>query len=683
MMGGATWIGLWLLFLIAAMGLPPLLAALWGHRTRWLSRFGWLGALGLALMVPALSQSASISRIILPPPWPALTAAPLPLASLWAAVAALLFAGAVWSISDHPKQKGILYALLPLEACVAFYLWSGSGLLLLVTWEMLSAVTYLGLVSTRRARPVWNAGWALLVLSELGGILLLIALVWLIPGGHVLSDSFAGLAQSALHSHATTLIMILALIAFGVKAGLFPVMVWMPLAEPQAPGVVAGLFSGLLTALAVDGILALQGVMHPGLDWGILLFALGVLGALSAALYSVLARQVKQVLAYSTLEVLGIVFAAIGMWSIATRLAPDQINGTLALDGALVLLVAHAGAKFVLFAVTDVTGFFGQNLDRLGGLVHRLHGISGWSLFAVATLAGIPPLGGFVGEWLVLQAILRPMGASGPRPGGHLSFVFGGALLALAVAIGIASYLRWYAFIFLGPSRQSTPRQDLPPRATSGRWDLLLPSLLVLLTGPAIPWFLVWLNRQLAPLLGTPTDVLAPTRTDPSQVSTLVQIGGNLLPAPGTPGSIFFPQGFSVGDPYVLTAMILFLGAIVALIRAAKRGAHAPRRVAPWTGGLEPFSSQTSFSAEGFVHPIRLAFAAFYGLQRERRDQSEWRLYRHSVVQRLERHFYLPLLNAAERAARQARHLQSGRSTQYTSYVLAGILLSLLLGILH
>lgn len=684
-MTGPYWIYSWIVYLLVALGGGGLLTR--AHHTparRWLSAFMFLGALGLIAMAAFLTSHYGGS-IALPAPFPTLIAAPLPLASLWSAIAGLLFFSAALIVRHHPQQHRILYALIPLVAAVGVYLWSGDGLLLLLSWEFISASTYLGLVTTRRARPVWNAGWALLALSELGGMLLLLALVWLIPVHTAsLHDAFSMLNSQAHHlaPSATTLIMIFTILAFGVKAGLFPVMIWMPMAEPEAPGVVAGIFSGLLTALAISGILAIAGVAGSGITWGIVLLILGVLGALSGALYSIISRHVKRILAYSTLEILGLVFAGLGIWRIDSLADPRNIVSSLALDGAILLLVMHAGAKFALFALTDYTGQWSHTLDSLGGLIHRGPWTAFLGLVGIMTLGAFPPLGGFVAEWLLLESILKPLRILPHVSTVHMGVMIAGSLIAVASALGVLAYLRWYAFIFLGTPR-GVRGADVGEASASFRWGVAIALSLSLVAGPGVAWLLPWINKTLGAFLSTTAYVIAPTFIHPHTASPLIPIGVNLIVAPGASGTVFFPQAFNVGDPYVLFIMGIFLTALVAIVRSLIRRRHGIRQVNPWNGGFEPFTGHTSFSPEGFVHPLRLAFARFYGLKRNRTTTAGARFYRHTIINRLEEQIYAPILSVGVWLASQIRRIQSGRVTQYVAWVWVFMLIGIAIGVMR
>ncbi|MCL6562674.1 MAG: NADH-ubiquinone oxidoreductase [Firmicutes bacterium] len=675
-MSAATWLGFWLAFLILGWTGWGRLSISRRQASWWLTIWELGGAASLALQGAGVAGASVPHLVHLPRPWPQLMMHPLLLGSLDAEIAAILFAAAAAALFRHPQHRRIFFAMVPLEAGVGVFLLSGDGLTLLMAWEFLSAVSYLGLVTWRRSRSVWNAGWVLLALSELAGLALLVAVGWLslpLPVGT--SESFATWALLPHSQGLVTAMMVLILVAFGVKAGLFPLMIWMPLAEPVAPGPIAGLFSGLMPVLSVTAILTLDAALHPGLWWGLILIVLGALGALTGGLYAIVSRHAKRVLAYSTLEIMGLVFAALGTWKVEMLRMPGNVGSQLALDGAIILLVVHAGAKFTLFVATDFSGRWAELLDRLGGLQRLAPGLGAWALAAVALLAGLPPLGGFVGEWLILESILKSFGnVSGG--GWHLALGLEGAVLALAMALGVTAYLRWYGFIFLGPSRQPlAPARAAPSQGLT--LSMGLATTMAGLVGPAIPWVLPWLNRALRPVAPQATiDILAPSFSHPHSVAALVKIGVNLLPAPGAPGTVFFPQGFSVADPTVLTAVVVLALGVLALVR---RWRSLPARsVAPWNGGYVRFNPKTAFSAEGFVHPLRLAWARFYGLRRERGQTTRGaHFYRHTIVYRVEEHLYLPLMRGATWTARLIRTIQSGQTSHYVAWVSLAVLAAL------
>lgn len=675
-MSAEVWLGFWGAYLIIGWTGWAGFSAARRELAPWSTMWELGGAAALALQGAGLFGASAPYLLHLPYPWPHLVLHPLLLGSLDGEIAAILFAAAAVALIHHPQHRRIFFAMVPLEAGVGVFLLSGDGLTLLVAWEFLSTVSYLGLVTWRRSRSVWNAGWVLLALSELAGLALLVAVGWLSPAHPVgTSDSYGSWALLAHSQGLVTAMMVLLLVAFGVKAGLFPLMIWMPLAEPLAPGPIAGLFSGLMPVLSVTAILTVDAALHPGLWWGLILIVLGTLGALTGGLYAIVSRHAKRVLAYSTLEIMGLVFAALGTWKVEMLRMPGNVGAQLALDGAIILLVVHAGAKFSLFVATDFSGRWAELLDRLGGLQRLAPGLGSWALASIVLLAGLPPLGGFVGEWLVFESILKSFGNASDA-GWHLALALEGAVLALAIGLGVTAYLRWYAFIFLGPSRRPLVQEDARP-SKSLTLAMGLATTMAGLVGPGIPWVLPWLNRDLRSAAPQATiDILAPSFAHPQSVAALVKIGANLLPAPGAPGTVFFPQGFSVADPTVLTAVVALALGVLALVR---RWRSLPVRwVAPWNGGYVRFNPKTAFSAEGFVHPLRLAWARFYGLRRERGQTTRGaHFYRHTIVYRVEEHLYLPLMRGATWAARVVRTIQSGQTSQYVAWLSLAVLVAM------
>ena len=686
LLNGEQWVAIWAAVALGGFGGAFGLDFLRRRRatTYWLFATLLLGSGLLVVMAGSLHYPSPLATIVLPSPFPTMVLHPLPLGALWSALGGLLFGAAALGAFKHIYVRQIYYSLLAIQVSVAWFLWSGDGLYLLVTWEMLSMASYLGLVATRKARPVWRAGWIFLTLSELGGILLLAALLFITPHIHgQFYDSFSYMAVIVPHIGLWTrnLIMSLVLLAFGVKAGLFPVMIWMPLVEPEVPGAVAGIFSGLLTALAVSGILQMASIFRPSVEWGSLLIVLGILGAFTAAAYSIVARHIKRILAYSTLEILGVVFAGMGIWQVYSSLARGSAASTMALVGTTVLLVMHAGAKFLLFLSTDGFNHNTQLLDRLGGAIRRNRPMGYVVLAGIVIIGAIPPLGGFVGEWLVLESLFFPVFPSAV----HLMLMAAGVILAITMALGVTAYLRWYAFIFLGKAGAIQEEPNAPSRTghqfLAALWTGVLPGVVV---GPGLPWFLPWLVHQLTQsrLLYSSVPIIAHTKFHPSPaVHGLIAIGANLVPTPGAPGSIIFPSAASVGDPWVLGWMVVVLVGIVAFVRAWRR--PPVRMVESWTGGLASSNKATSYSSEGFVHPLRLALAAFYGLKRERRDVRGSRYYRHTIIDRLERQFYGTIVAGFSHVAQWVRLIQNGQLAWYLFYQAALVLVAIFVVGIH
>jgi hydrogenase-4 component B len=202
------------------------------------------------------------------------------------------------------------------------------------------------------------------------------------------------------------LVMTLFLIGFGSKAGLAPIHVWLPRAHPAAPSHVSALMSGVMVKVAIYGLLRVvfTWLAMPSPVWGAILLGLGLISALVGALYALVDQDCKGVLAYSTIENVGLLTAGIGA---ATLLGPTAA-GVLALGFVLLHVVSHATFKTLLFLGAGVVqgSTHTRQLDQLGGLIHRMPKAAGLILVGVLTIASAPPLAGFASEWTLCRRSL-------------------------------------------------------------------------------------------------------------------------------------------------------------------------------------------------------------------------------------------------------------------------------------
>ncbi len=633
---------------------------------------GCLLAMSGALLAvwAALSLGDAPPAVVLGLPWP-FPADVLQLRNIAAGCA--LLAGVLFFAAGCLRASGmgaggpgtgvLLHVLL---LAVVWFLASLRPLSLLVGWEALSAASYFLLVRDRLR--VRRAAWALLGLSEFGTGLLFFTLLVITARGAVSPSWAAALALCGLF-------------AFGAKAGLFPLQVWVPLAEPEAPGDVAGLFSGLLTAVAVVGYLRVVHLVEPPLYVvGIATAVFGLFGAGSSALLGLVERDVKRVLAYGTLEALGLVFAALGVGMVLQSRGAGSA-AAMAVAGALILLCAHGGAKFTLFSaagwVEERVGL--RLLDRMGGGLRAMPRGSGPLVVAVATLAALPPFGGFLGEWLLVEGSLVPIPA---HPGLHLALAVFAAVVALVAAVGLTVYLRWIGIAFLGPARTPAAAAipDVPRLGAAGQW---LTAAVGMASGVGAGWILPWVAHATSWLArGAP--VVAPVYLHPRHYPAIVALGAAMFRGiAGSAGNVIFAAGgFDVASPWDLACFGLLLGVAVAAVRWSLRP-QRPRLVRTWVGGEPDDALRLCWTAEGIGQPLRLTFATFFALERSRHVEGEpWaaRLrYRARMRLRLEHHLYRPLMRWAARVSGAVRGgVQSGDLGHYVAYLLGAALIGML-----
>lgn len=375
-----------------------------------------------------------------------------------------------------------------------------TALLFLMAWEVMSLAAY-GLVTFEHERAdVRKAGWVYLVATHLGVAFLFLA--FLLLGGNAGSLEFeafrtvrpptAGLAG---------LIFLLALIGFGAKVGLVPFHVWLPEAHPAAPSHVSALMSGVMIKMGFYGILrVLTFLGPPAAWWGTTLAGLGLLTGLMGVALAVQQRDVKRVLAYSSIENVGLIAVGlgVGLWAAARQL---PLVAALGFVAGLLHLWNHALMKGLMFfaAGSVLHATHSQDIERLGGLMKRMPWTGGSMLAGALALAALPPLNGFVSEWLIYLGLLKcGLAVSG---GSSLPAFFGVGLLALIGSLAVVALVRLTGIVLLG-----SPRSESAGHAReSSPWMLGPMVLLVFLcvAGGIFPQAVIgWMSSTLEQLLG-------------------------------------------------------------------------------------------------------------------------------------------------------------------------------------
>lgn len=366
-------------------------------------------------------------------------------------------------------------ALNVLLASMALVVAARGVVLFLVAWEVMTLASWVLVAFEHEAADVRRAGWVYLIAGHAGVACLL--LLFLLLGREAGSFDFAAFVAASFSADTATLLFALAALGFGLKAGFVPLHVWLPEAHAAAPSHVSALMSGVLVKLGLYGFLRVLTFLPPAPWWGSLLIVLGTLGALVGISLALYQRDLKRVLAYSTIENVGIVVLGIGVgyWA-AVR--GDAHLAALAVAGGLLHLWSHALMKSLLFfaagGVLHATGT--KDLERLGGLMKVVPYTGAAMLLGAVAAAALPPLNGFVGEWLIYLALL----GSGQAPHGVTPLLMI-AVLALVGALAAACFVRLVGVTLLG-----APRSAAAQRAHEGSTWLVVPTWLLALTCVAI-----------------------------------------------------------------------------------------------------------------------------------------------------------------------------------------------------
>jgi hydrogenase-4 component B len=322
----------------------------------------------------------------------------------------------------------------------------------LVSWEFMSLSSWALVMAHHRVRDNVRAGYIYLVMASFGTMMLLLAFGLLAgpDGGYTFAEMRATHPSAGL----AALVLCLALLGAGSKAGLVPLHVWLPLAHPAAPSHVSALMSGVMTKVAVYGFVRIVFDLlgDPAWWWSVVVLALAGITCVMGVLYALMQHDLKRLLAYHTVENIGIIFIGLGL-ALAFKAYGLGFAAALALTAGLLHVLNHSLFKSLLFfgagAVLTATGE--RDMEHLGGLIHRMPQTAFVFLVGCAAISALPPLNGFVSEWLTFQAIL----ISPQLPSWGLKFLVPavGALLALSAALAAACFVKAFGVTFLGRPR--------------------------------------------------------------------------------------------------------------------------------------------------------------------------------------------------------------------------------------
>ena len=455
----------------------------------------------------------------------------------------------------------------------------------MVAWETMALSSYFLVTTQHRLPEIRRAGFLYLLMAHLGAICILLGF-GVMQGGSWLF-TFDAMRGATLTPFWATVAFLLALFGFGVKAGIVPFHVWLPEAHPAAPSPVSAVMSGLMLKTAIYGILRISfDLLHVGLWWwGIWALAAGLFTALFGAIFAGTQTDMKRLLAYSSIENIGLIFTGIGL-AMLFQSGGLQMFAALALTAALVHALDHALFKSLLFLTTGsvLHATKQRSLGKLGGLLRHMPWVGTCALIGTLAIAGLPPLNGFVSEWLLLQSFL--FSPQIPHPFVNMLVPLGAAALALTVALAAYVMVKFYGVIFLGQSRETSARQA----HDANWWERL--GLAWLALGCIALGLLPELALRTA---GKVTNLLLGTSVMPSRAWWVAPIANEQAAYSGL---------------WMFAGILGVLGIAFVLVRILT---HAgTRRTPAWDCGYQWQTYRMQDSAEGFGQPIRHMFGPFF-----------------------------------------------------------------------
>ncbi len=652
---------LWLLIAWLLIGSAGLLRP---NSIRFAGRVLFLaGALcGLGVLAAGVAAVAGpVERVVLPVGLPALPFH-LRLDALSGVFLALLGMGAVgasvFGAGYFRGGDGTAPGLLCLQyhvflASMGFVLLADDAYAFMVAWEAMALASYFLVTTQHRLAEIRRAGFLYLLIAHVGALAILLSF-GVLQGGRW-EFTFDAMRAADLTPASATAAFLLALLGFGAKAGLVPLHVWLPEAHPAAPSPVSALLSGVMLKTAVYGVLRVSFDLlgAPLWWWGLVVLGVGLFTAFYGVVFAAVQVDMKRLLAYSSIENIGIIFAGIGLALVFSGVGMGTL-AALALVATLYHCLNHAVMKTLLFlgtgAVLHATGE--RNLGRLGGLMRRMPWVAWLTLIGALAIAGLPPLNGFVSEWLLLQAFLFTDEI--PRAFINMLLPLGAAVVALAAALAAYVMVKFYGVVFLGQHRERALDQarDCGWLERAGLAWLAAGCVLLGLLPVQV---LHGLNHVTALLVGT-------------ELGTYTDSWWLLAPLTGTRASY---------GPVVFLLVVLGVVLIgVYAVRAIYRG--RVRRSAPWDCGFGRTGPRLQDTAEGFGQPIRHIFQPFFRIERELPTPFDRApKYRVTVTDRLWLALYAPLGNVVRSAANAVAWLQQGRVATYLVYSFVTLLVLL------
>jgi hydrogenase-4 component B len=544
--------------------------------------------------------------------------------------------------------EGTAPALLGLHyhvflASMVMVILADDAYLFMVAWETMALSSYFLVISHHRIPEIRIAGFLYLVMAHVGALCILLCF-GVLQGGSW-QFTFDAMRGASLTPLLATTAFLLALIGFGAKAGLVPMHVWLPEAHPAAPSPVSAMMSGLMLKTAIYGLLRISfDLLHVRLWWwGVLIIVLGLFSALFGTIFAAVQTDMKRLLAYSSIENIGLIITGIGL-SILFETSNLHLFAALALSAALIHSLNHAFFKSLLFLVTGsvLHATKTRNLGKLGGLIHHMPWVATLALVGTLSIAGLPPFNGFVSEWLLLQSFLFTPQI--PHAFINMLIPLGAAALALTAALSAYVMVKFYGVIFLGQ-----PREASLADAQDANWLERLG-----LSWLALGCIFIGILPQFA-------------------LRAASVVTGKLLGQTIQPGSTVWwiapiaPEQASYSGLILLAGIVSVVGITFLMVRLLAHG--RARRTAPWDCGYPWQTPRMQDTAEGFGQPIRHMFGIFFRMEREMPMPTDIvPRYRIHLEDRLWRGLYLPISRTVQALADKISVLQGGRLSVYLLY---------------
>ena len=588
--------------------------------------------------------------------------------SLLGACVAVYSVGYLKHGASH-RRPGLFCCFLNLMLLALTLVFTASNVVFfLIAWELVVVTSYFLVVTDHESEETREGGMLYMLMSRAGTGLMYVGFL-------LLSTAAGSMEFQALHGGGEKLspgvgaaAFLLLFFGFGVKAGIIPLHIWLPAAHPVAPSNVSALMSGIVIKTGIYGMARVFFDFYGDTPvWaGMLVLVAGVVSALLGVLYALREHDLKRLLAYHSIENIGIILMGFGSALLFRSFGHPQL-AALALVAGLFHTLNHGVFKCLLFlgAGSVLQGAKTRNMEEMGGLIRRMPWTALFFLIGAIAISGLPPLNGFVSEWFTYQGLLAGFGATPTLT--RMAFPIAGALLALTAALAAACFVKAFGITFL-----ALPRSENAERASESPITMQIGMAGLAATCVALGLGATWFIPVFAPITRHAFGV---------QITGQLVAGNDLLL---TAGSV---HNGSVSPLVLAIALVGLAGVPLAMWFVL--GRKSPRTIGPtWDCGLPGLTAANEYTATAFSKPLRMIFGALFRPRREIQAEFEVSPYYPTAIRfeseiqpAFETHIYNPLRDGILAIAARMRKIQTGSIHAYLAYIFVTLILLLIFGV--
>ncbi len=539
---------------------------------------------------------------------------------------------------------------------------SANAILFLIMWETMSLYSYFLVIFESREKGTVGSGIFYLVMTHIGTAAITIGFILMYTqSGSFDFNTFPG-AASGMSDILRSSVFLLWLLGFGTKAGMIPLHVWLPMAHPAAPSNISALMSAVMVKTAIYMLIrcyfGFLGVHDAW--WGVVVLAVACVSALLGIMYALIESDIKRMLAFSTVENIGIILMALGVAMLFQSYGLMEL-AALALIAALMHVLSHAMFKSLLFmgAGSVLYAAHTRNMERLGGLAKRMPYTSLMFFIGVLSVAAIPPMAGFVSEWLIFQSMLQSFNF--PEMIVKILIPVSMGTLAITGAFAAATFLKAFGITFLAKPRseEAEHAKEVPRTMLVG-----MGILAALCVGVGILSFAIlpFIDEVTSPLIG---------------VSIKNHLVNGLMIVPTV-------KGFSQVSPLLIAVLLAVIFPLIMVMSRYYGGKRKVVRADTWGCGT-PLTSRTEYTGRGFANPINRMFSWVYRPKREFHATAQpspyiktEMSYTSTVEPVFEKYMYGPTVSLVRWAARKISVIQTGSIQAYLGYIFAMLVILLI-----